>query len=91
METGDEARVSGHFAVPAALERVIFESGFVVDLRLEPVQEFDAGGVVVALFADVGVEAGVSGEVARAVGAGDAGLSIRCGAIRCVPALTAGH
>ena len=66
--------MSCNFAVPTALERVISEFGFVVHLRLDLGQEIGAGGVVIALFADVGVGASFGREVARAVSVGDAGL-----------------
>ena len=63
LEAGDEAGVSGDFAVPAALDGVVLEGVGVGELVLELGQEL-AAGLVVAVLADVGIRAGFGGEVA---------------------------
>src|SRR5215211_8390449 len=71
---GDEAGVSGDFAVPSAFDRIIVEGFRVGELILELGQELGAGLVVVAVLADVGVGAGFGGEVAGAVAVRNSGL-----------------
>ncbi|MDQ2739465.1 MAG: hypothetical protein M3Y35_12815 [Actinomycetota bacterium] len=63
----DDARVVSDFGVPSAGFGVLAERGDVGELGLQGGGEFDAGREVVALFADVGVGAGLGGEVAGAV------------------------
>ena len=64
LQAGDEAGVSGDFAVPSAFDRIIVEGFRVGELILELGQELGAGLLVVAVLADVGVGAGFGGEVA---------------------------
>jgi hypothetical protein len=74
LEAGDDSGVAGDFAVPAASPRVVAQGDFVVELGLQLWHEFGCGGVVVALLADVGVGAGIGGQMAGAVSVGDTGL-----------------
>ena len=60
----DDAGVTGDFGVPTAGFGVFAERGDVGELRLQGRHELGAGGEVVALFADVGVAAGLGDEVA---------------------------
>ena len=74
LQAGDDAGVAGDLAVPAAGLGVVAEFDGVGELGFELWEELGAGGEVVALLADVGVGAGLSGEVAGAVAVRDAGL-----------------
>ena len=74
MEPFDELLVPVDLAVPAALVGVIAEGVDVGELFLKCGSELGGGDVVVAVFADVGVGAGVGGEVAAAVAVRDPGL-----------------
>ena len=73
-EAADDAGVSGDLGVPAAGLGVVAEGSDLDELVLEGGDELDAGGEVVALFADVGVGAGFGDEVAGAVAVRHAGL-----------------
>ncbi len=64
----------GDFGVPAAFGCVVAERGGVGELGLELRDELRGGDVVVALLADVGVGAGLGGELAGAVAVGDPGF-----------------
>jgi hypothetical protein len=67
VDAGDDACVAGDFGVPAAFGRVVVECGDVGELGLELGDELGGGDEVVALLADVGVGAGLGGELAGAV------------------------
>lgn len=55
LDAGDDAGVAGDFTVPTARVGIITEHGLVGELLLQLRYEICCGGVVVALFADVGV------------------------------------
>jgi hypothetical protein len=79
LDAGDDAGVRGDLGVPAAGDGVVAdrphaEDGDVGQLGLELGDELRGGDVVVALLADVGVGAGLGGELAGAVAVRDAGL-----------------
>ncbi len=60
--------------MPAAFGCVVAERGGVGELGLELRDELRGGDVVVGLLADVGVGAGLGGELAGTVAVGDLGL-----------------
>lgn len=74
MDAGDDAGVAGDFTVPSACVGVVAKDGLVGELFLKLWHELFCGGVVVALFADVGVGARFGCEVSRAVAVGDTGF-----------------
>ena len=74
LDAGDDAGVPGNLGVPAACGGVVAERGDVGQLGLELGDELRGGDVVVALLADVGVGAGLSGELTGAVAVRDPGL-----------------
>jgi hypothetical protein len=76
LDAGDDAGVPGDLGVPAACGGVVAQRGEVGELGLELRDEFGGGDVVVALLADVGVGAGLGGELAGAVPVRDPGFSI---------------
>jgi hypothetical protein len=63
LDAGDDAGVSGDFGVPAALGGVVMQFGDVGNLGLQCGDELGGGDEVVAMFADVGVGAGLGGEL----------------------------
>src|SRR5215216_3873360 len=74
VEGFGDALVAGGLAGPAATFGVGLEFTDVVELGAQGGGELVAGNEVVAGLADVGVGAGVGGEVAGAVAAGESGL-----------------
>jgi len=74
LDAGDDAGVAGDFGVPASRLGVVSERLDVDELGLELGQELGGGDEVVALLADVGIGAGLGGQMPGAVAVGDAGL-----------------
>ena len=74
VDAGDDAFVTGGFGVPSSALGVVPELVDVGELGFKRWLELWGRKVVVALFADVGVGAGVGDEVAGAVAVRYAGL-----------------
>jgi hypothetical protein len=73
LEGRDDASVAGDLGVPATAGGVVVERLDVGELLLEDGQELDGGDEVVALLADVGIQAGLGDQVAG-LGCGQAQL-----------------